>query len=64
MTPSSPTPMDRTEIQALVALARGEFRAGRLAESAQALRKLLALRPDIAEAYLYLANVLLKERQT
>ena len=38
-----------------------EHRAGRLAEAAAAYRKILALRPDIAEAHNDLGNVLLSQ---
>ena len=44
---------------ALVALAQRECRAGRLAEAAAAYRQILALRPDVAEGYKQLGNVLL-----
>jgi tetratricopeptide (TPR) repeat protein len=46
---------------ALVALARREHRAGRLAEAAVAYRRLLTLRPDIAGAHNDLGNVLLRQ---
>ena len=59
MTTASPTPGEPAELDALVALAQREHRAGRLAEAAAAYRKILALRPDIAEMYNYLGNVLL-----
>ena len=49
MTTARQTPGDPAELDALVALAQREHRAGRLAEAAAAYRKILALRPDIAE---------------
>ncbi len=49
------------ELDALVALAQREHGAGRLVEAAAAYRKILALRPDIAEAYHNLGNVLLHQ---
>ena len=62
MTAASQTPGEPAEMDALVALAQREHRAGRLAEAAAAYRKILALRPDIAEMYNSLANVLLEPR--
>jgi tetratricopeptide (TPR) repeat protein len=50
-------------LDALVALALGEHRAGRLPEAAAAYRKILAIRPDIAEAHNNLGNVLLSQRK-
>ncbi|HEY1786232.1 MAG TPA: tetratricopeptide repeat protein, partial [Pirellulales bacterium] len=63
MMTSSQMPGEQAEIQALFTLAERQFRAGRLVESVEALHKILALRPDIAEAYSYLGNVLLAERK-
>ena len=45
----------------LGALAGREHRAGRLAEAAAAYRQILALRPDSAETYNHLGNVLLRQ---
>ena len=59
MTTASQTPGEPAELDALVALAQREHRAGRLAEAAAAYRKILALRPDIAEVHNNLGNVLL-----
>ena len=61
MTTASPTPGYPAEFDALVALAQREHRAGRLAEAAAAYRKILALRPDVAEAYNNLGNVLMDQ---
>ncbi len=61
MTATGQTPDNATELDDLVALAQREDRAGRLAEAADAYRKILALRPDIAEAYNNLGNVLLNQ---
>jgi tetratricopeptide (TPR) repeat protein len=58
MTAASPTPGEPAELDALVALAKREHHAGRLAESAAAYRKVLAIRPNIAEAHFKLGNVL------
>ncbi len=51
MTTTDPTPPERSELDALVALAGREHRAGRLAEAAAACRQILALQPDLAEAH-------------
>ena len=51
MTTASPTPGEPAALNALVALAQREHRAGRLAEAAEACRQILAIRPDIAEAH-------------
>jgi len=59
MTTANQTSSEPGELDALIALALGEHQAGRLAEAAAAYRKILALRPDIAEAYNNLGNVLL-----
>ena len=58
MTAANPTPEQLAELSALVALARHEQHAGRLAEAAEAYRKIIALRPDIAEAHNDLGIVL------
>jgi tetratricopeptide (TPR) repeat protein len=58
MTTASQTPGEPAELEALVALALGEHRAGRLAEAAAAYRKILALRPDSAEVYSNLGDIL------
>jgi Tfp pilus assembly protein PilF len=58
MTTASQTSSEPDELEALVALALGEHYAGRLAEAAAAYRKILALRPDIAEVHNNLGNVL------
>ena len=59
MTTSSQTAETQAEVTALIALAQREHTAGRLAEAVEAYRKLLALRPNLAEAYNNLGNVLL-----
>ncbi|HEX4146691.1 MAG TPA: tetratricopeptide repeat protein [Pirellulales bacterium] len=59
MTTASQTSSEPGELEALIALALGEHQAGRLAEAAATYRKILAIRPDIAEAHNNLANVLL-----
>jgi tetratricopeptide (TPR) repeat protein len=61
MTTSRPTPGGPTEFDALVALAKREHRAGRLAEAAAAYRQILMLRPDIAAAHSDLGNVLVRQ---
>jgi len=58
LTTASQTPGSPAEFDALVALAQREQSAGRLAEAAAVYRKILVLRPDIAEAYNNLGNVL------
>jgi tetratricopeptide (TPR) repeat protein len=58
MTTAGQTPGEPAELDALVALADREQNAGRLAEAAAAYRKIVLLRPDIAEAYNNLGNVL------
>jgi Tfp pilus assembly protein PilF len=42
---------EAADLQALVALAEREYRAGRLNEAAAAFHKILALRPDVAEMH-------------
>ena len=61
MTTASQTPGEPAELDALIALALREHRAGRLAEAAAAYRQVLALRPDIAEAHNNLGIVLLAQ---
>jgi tetratricopeptide (TPR) repeat protein len=63
MTTASQTPEEPAELDALVALARDAQRAGRFAEAAAAYRKIVALRPDIAEAYNSLGNMLVSQGQ-
>jgi Tfp pilus assembly protein PilF len=58
MTTANPTPGEPAELDALVALAHREHRAGRLAEAAAAYRQILARRPDVAEMHNNLGNVL------
>ena len=58
MTTASHTPGEPAGLEALVALAKREHAAGRLAAAAEAYRRIIALRPDIAEAYNNLGNVL------
>jgi tetratricopeptide (TPR) repeat protein len=61
MTTASQTPGEPTEFDALAALAQREARAGRMAEAAAAYRKILALRPDVADTYNNLGNVLIDQ---
>jgi tetratricopeptide (TPR) repeat protein len=49
MTAANPAPGEPATLDTLVALAQREHGAGRLAEAEAAYRKILALRPDIAE---------------
>ena len=58
MTTVSPTPGKQTELDALIALAMGQQRAGRLTEAAAVYEAILALRPDIVEAHNNLGVVL------
>ncbi|HEX4142116.1 MAG TPA: tetratricopeptide repeat protein [Pirellulales bacterium] len=51
MTTARPTPGVPADLTALVQLARGHHRAGRLAEAADAYRKALHLRPDLADVH-------------
>ncbi|HEX4144245.1 MAG TPA: sulfotransferase [Pirellulales bacterium] len=62
MTTARPTPPD-AEFDALIALADREQGAGRLAEAAAAYRQIIALRPELAEAYSNLGDVLLDQGQ-
>ena len=61
MTMPGQTPEGRAEFDALVALARREHQAGRLAEAAAACRKILALRPDLAEPHNNLGVILAQQ---
>ena len=58
MSGGSQTPPEPADFSALLALAAGEQRAGRLAEAAAAYRRIIALRPDLAEAHNNLGVVL------
>ncbi|HEX4144964.1 MAG TPA: sulfotransferase [Pirellulales bacterium] len=58
MTPSNPPPAERAEIDALVALARSESRAGRWEEAARAYRAILTRRPGIARVHEELGGML------
>ncbi|HEX4144616.1 MAG TPA: tetratricopeptide repeat protein [Pirellulales bacterium] len=58
MTSASQTPEESAEFHSLVARAQVEQRAGRFAEAAATYRKIVALRPDVAEAYNSLGNML------
>jgi tetratricopeptide (TPR) repeat protein len=58
MTTSSQTSPEQAEFEALVALAQREHSAGRLSEAIEVYRKLLALRPDLAEVYCNLGSAL------
>jgi tetratricopeptide (TPR) repeat protein len=60
--PSQRSPQP-TDLGALIALAQREHHAGRLAEAAAAYRQILALQPNLAEAYNNLGNVLLVQGQ-
>jgi tetratricopeptide (TPR) repeat protein len=57
-TPSLPAEFLPAEVDALVVVAEREHRAGRLARAAAAYRQIVALRPDVAETYNNLGNVL------
>jgi tetratricopeptide (TPR) repeat protein len=59
MTTSSPKPGSQAELAALVALAQREQRAGRFVQAAAGWRKVIALRPDIADGYNCLGDVLM-----
>jgi len=63
MTTASQTPGEPSELDTLVALAERHQSAGRLAEAAAAYRRIVLLRPDIAEAYNNLGNVLVDQGQ-
>jgi Tfp pilus assembly protein PilF len=58
MTTPSPLRGSPAELNALGALAQREYRAGRLAEAAEAFRKILAIRPEVAEVHNDLAVIL------
>ncbi len=61
MSTARQTPGSPTDFDALLALARGEHRAGRLLAAEAAYRKILALRPDIAEVHNDLGIVLAQQ---
>jgi tetratricopeptide (TPR) repeat protein len=63
MTTASQMPGKPAELEALVALAHSEHRAGRLAEAAEAYRKALALRTDVAEVHNGLGILLSQQGQ-
>ncbi len=63
MTSDSPTPVESADLPALAALADREHRAGRLAEATAAYRRLLAIRPDLAEAHNNLGLVLWRQAE-
>ena len=58
MTTAGPTSASAAEVHHFVILAQRQHSAGRLAEAAAFYRKILAIKPDIAEAYNDLGNVL------
>ncbi len=61
MTMVSPTPGEPSALDALIALAQREFGAGRLVEAAAAYGKILAIRPNIAEAHNDLGTILARQ---
>ncbi|HEX4146491.1 MAG TPA: tetratricopeptide repeat protein [Pirellulales bacterium] len=61
MTTAGQTPGQTAELEALLALARREHRAGRLAETAEACHRILALRPDLAEVHNDLGIILARQ---
>ena len=61
MTSASQMPGPPVDFDALVAFAWREHRAGRLAAAAAAYRKIVALRPEVAEAHNNLGSVLLDQ---
>jgi tetratricopeptide (TPR) repeat protein len=61
MTTARPTPGEPAEMDGLVALALREHRAGRLAEAAEAYRKILAIRRDAVEAHNNLGMILAQQ---
>ncbi len=63
MTAASQTPGEPAALDALLLLAQREHRAGRLAEAAVAWRKILAMRPDVADAHNNLGIVLAQQGQ-
>jgi tetratricopeptide (TPR) repeat protein len=63
MTTASETPGERADLDALVALAKREHRAGRLAEAAAACGQILAIRPDMAEVHNDLGIILAQQDQ-
>src|SRR5580693_4350398 len=50
MSTASQTPQEPADLNALGLLAQQELRAGRLAAAADVYRRIVALRPDLAEA--------------
>ncbi|HEY1786001.1 MAG TPA: sulfotransferase [Pirellulales bacterium] len=58
MTTASPTPGQPAELETLVTLALRHHGAGQLAEAAAAYRKILVLRPNSAEVYSNLGDIL------
>jgi Tfp pilus assembly protein PilF len=63
MTGASKTPGEPAELDALLALAWREIRAGRLDEAVAACRQILAIRPDVAEAHNALGIILAQQNQ-
>jgi len=63
MTTASQASSLPTDFDALIAVALREHSAKRLPEAAAAYRQILAIRPDIAEAYHNLGNVLVEQGQ-
>jgi tetratricopeptide (TPR) repeat protein len=61
MTTSSQTSETQAEFEALAALAQREHNAGRLPEAIEAYRKILALRPGMAEVYNNLGSALQRQ---
>ncbi|HEX4145689.1 MAG TPA: tetratricopeptide repeat protein [Pirellulales bacterium] len=61
MATASPTPEEPAAVDALMARAHREHRAGRLAEAAAAYREILAIRPDLAEAHNFLGIALAQQ---
>ena len=57
----SPSPDSPGEIDRLIVLAEQQQAAGRFANAEQAYRRIVELRPDLAEAYLNLGNALLDQ---
>ncbi len=63
MTDASPTPPDGAELAALFALVRREQGAGRLNEAAAACRRILTLRPNLAQPHNKLGVLHLQQGQ-
>ena len=57
------TPGSKADLDPLFALAKREVRAGRFNEAAAIYQTILAIKPDLGEAYNYLGNVLLIQGQ-